>query len=333
MEFKDYYRILGVSRDASDEEIKKAYRRLARKYHPDVNPGDKAAEEKFKEINEAYAVLSDSERRRRYDQLGADWPRWSQWERAQRQAGGFGPTFTGGAGADFSEFFRTFFSDLGLDLEQLLAQAAGAAGGRPAGGRAEGRSGGRRTFWWTWPPREAETVTPNGGGGPQEAGTLEVTLAEVAHGTQRQVELVLPGGTRRLEVRVPPGVRDGQLLRLPGGAGGQDVYLRVRVKPHPLFTREGDDLVYELPVSLTEAVLGAEVEAPTLDSGRVKVKVPPETQNGAVLRLRGLGLPRRDGGRGDLLYRVKVVLPTRLGKREKELFEELARLRPETPAR
>ena len=342
MEFKDYYRILGVPRNASDEEIKKAYRRLARKYHPDVNPGDKAAEEKFKEINEAYAVLSDPERRRRYDQLGADWPRWSQWESAQRQAGGFGPTF-GGAGGDFSEFFRTFFSDLGFDLEELLARAtggatrrAGRAGGRTgAGGAASagGGPGGTRTFWWAWTPGAEEVVTPNGGGTAREAGTLEVTLEEVARGTERQVELMLPGGSRRLEVRIPPGVRDGQLLRLPGGADGEDVYLRVRVLPHPVFSRDGDDLVHELPVSLTEAVLGAEVEAPTLDSGRVKVRVPPETQNGAVLRLRGLGLPRRQGGRGDLLLKVKVVLPTRLSRRERELFEELARLRPESPRR
>jgi len=343
VEFKDYYSILGVPRNASDEEIKKAYRRLARKYHPDVNPGDKAAEEKFKEINEAYAVLSDPERRRRYDQLGADWPRWSQWESARRQAGGFGPTF-GGAGADFSEFFRTFFSDLGFDLEDLLARATGGATRRAgrsagrtgaAGGHASGGAGagGTRTFWWTWPPGAEEVVTPNGGGTTREAGTIEVTLEEVARGTERQVELMLPGGSRRLEVRVPPGVRDGQLLRLPGGADGEDVYLRVHVLPHPVFSRDGDDLVHELPVSLTEAVLGAEVEAPTLDSGRVKVKVPPETQNGAVLRLRGLGLPRRQGGRGDLLLKVKVVLPTRLSRRERELFEELARLRPESPRR
>ncbi|MEW6399335.1 MAG: J domain-containing protein, partial [Bacillota bacterium] len=324
MEFKDYYKILGVSHDASDEEIKKAYRRLARKYHPDVNPGDRAAEEKFKEINEAYAVLSDRERRHRYDQLGADWPRWSQWERAQRQPGGFGPTFTGTAGGDFSEFFRTFFSDLGLDLEDLLARAAGGARGR-TGGAAGGRSGagrsgsgpGTRTFWWTWPPGAGDTVSPNGGGAPgeagarREAGTVEVTLEEVAEGTRRQVELLLPGGLRRLEVRVPPGVRDGQLLRLPGGADGQDVYLRVHVRPHPVFDHDGADLVRELPVSLAEALLGAEVEASTLDKGRVKVRVPPATQNGAVLRLRGLGLPRREGGRGDLHLRVRVVLPTR----------------------
>ncbi|MBC7340637.1 MAG: J domain-containing protein [Firmicutes bacterium] len=352
MEFKDYYKILGVSRNASDEEIKKAYRRLARKYHPDVNPGDRAAEEKFKEINEAYAVLSDPERRRRYDQLGADWPRWSQWQRAQRQAGGFGPTFTGTVGGDFSEFFRTFFSDLGVDLEDLLARATGGArgrtggagGGRPGSGRSHAGPG-TRTFWWTWPPGAGDTVGPNGGGATgaggaageggvaREAGTVEVTLEEVAEGTRRQVELVLPGGPRRLEVRVPPGVRDGQLLRLPGGADGQDVYLRVHVRPHAVFTRQGDDLVRELPVSLTEALLGAEVEASTLDRGRVKVRVPPETQNGALLRLRGLGLPRRDGGRGDLLLRVRVVLPTRLGEREKELIQELARLRPETPPR
>lgn len=332
MEFKDYYRILGVSRQASDEDIKKAYRRLARKCHPDVNPGDRAAEERFKEINEAYAVLSDPERRRRYDQLGADWPRWSQWERARRQAGGFGPVSDQGAEGDFSEFFRTFFSDLGLDLEQLLSQSAGGSAGWP-GDRTGGKSGRKRAFWWTWPPGGAEAASPNGGGIPRETGTLEVTLEEVAGGTERYVEVMLPGGAKRLAVRVPRGVRDGQLLRLPGGAGGQDVYLRVRVMPHPLFRREEDDLVHELPVSLTEAVLGAEVEAPTLNKGRVKVKIPPETQNGAVLRLRGLGLPRRDGSCGDLLYRIKVVLPTGLGKRERELFAELARLRPEKPPR
>lgn len=326
MEFKDYYRILGVPRTASGEEIKKAYRRLARKYHPDVNPGSKAAEEKFKEINEAYAVLSDPERRRRYDQLGADWPRWSQWEQARRQAGaaGFGRPGAGAEG-DFSEFFRTFFSDLGLDLGQLFARAAGRSGRTFVWSSAPGWSGG-------WSGSAGERP-PEGGADPQEAGAVEVTLGEVARGTARQVEVRTVFGSQRLEVKIPPGVKDGQLLRLPGGAGGQDVYLRVRVQPHPEFTREGDDLARELPVSLTEAMLGGEAEVSTLEGKRVRVRIPPETQNGQVLRLRGLGLPRPGGGKGDFLLKVKVVLPTGLGRREKELFAELARLHPEKPSR
>ena len=245
MEFKDYYRILGVSRNASDEEIKKAYRRLARKYHPDVNPGDKTAEEKFKEINEAYAVLSDRERRRRYDQLGADWPRWSQWERAQRQAG-FGSTFTQGPGADFSEFFRTFFPDLGLDLEQLLAGATrgttgrwggarareGPAGGRP-GGRAGQEPGGRQTFWWAWPPGGGGAVAPNGGGAREEAATLEIALEEVARGAQRQVELLLPTGTQRVQVNIPAGVRRvRRSRRIEPEPGGRLRRILPRFAPH-----------------------------------------------------------------------------------------------------
>ncbi|HHY95673.1 MAG TPA: J domain-containing protein [Firmicutes bacterium] len=350
MEFKDYYAVLGLSRDASEADVKKAYRRLARKYHPDVNPGSKQAEEKFKEINEAYAVLSDPVRRKRYDELGADWPRWSQWQQAQSAAGGTGfggpgaggfRTFQwGGSAADFSDFFRTFFAGLGIDPDQLFQETrpgsfsfgSGRPGffrRRPAGGRDGAGDAGQ-----PWGATGAGGTSAAGDG---VSGTVEVSLEEVAAGATRQVELEMAGlgrrGRQRLEVRIPPGVRDGQTLRLPGGAAGQDLFLRVRVLAHPLFTREGDDLVHELPVPLTLAVLGGESEAPTLDKGRVKVKIPPETQNGAVLRLRGLGLPvlsgkRGGSGRGDLLLRVKVVLPTRLGPREKELFQELARLRP-----
>jgi len=346
--YKDYYRILGVDRTADEKAIKQAYRRLARKYHPDMNPGNKAAAERFKEINEAYEVLSDPEKRRRYDALGADWPRFAEgFAGGPGGAGGF-RVHVGGEGdlADFSEFFRTFFADLGvrggafrdaggIGLDELL--------GRPGPfGRAHRA------------PRRGEDV---------EAG-VEITLEEAFAGARRTVEFTVPqpcpscrgtgesGGAvcsgcqgtgrvpeaRRVEVRIPAGVRDGSRVRVAGeGAAGPmggprgDLYLRVRVAPHPLFERREDDVYVDLPLAVWEAALGAEVEVPTL-RGRVTMRVPPETSSGKTFRLPGYGFPRvRDGGRGDQFVRVRIVMPTGLSRRERELFEELRRLRPQPP--
>ncbi|HWP42922.1 MAG TPA: DnaJ C-terminal domain-containing protein [Blastocatellia bacterium] len=325
VKFRDYYEVLGVSRSASDDEIKKAYRRLARKHHPDVNPGDKTAEEKFKEINEAYAVLSDPEKRSRYDQLGANWKEGTEftpppgWEGAQFD---FGDLFGGGRGpTGFSDFFESLFGGM-----------RGARTGRAGTGFAmrgrdveaeisltleDAHRGGTRTI--TLPLNE--TCRECGGSGMK--GDQVCSACRGAGLVRRE---------KTLDVTIPAGVRDGSIIRLAGqgepGAGNAppgDLYLRVRLLPHPLFKPVGDDdLQIELPVSPWEAALGAKVTVPTLD-GTVEMTIPPGTQGGRRLRLRGQGLNRRGGGRGDLYAKLRIVIPSKLTPREKELFEMLAK--------
>lgn len=338
--YKDYYQILGVPKSADAKAVKQAYRKLARKHHPDQNPGNKAAAERFKEINEAYEVLSDPEKRRRYDELGADWARYAEAgpPPGPGERGGFRiHVDQAGDLGDFSEFFRTFFGDLGArrgPFEEAEFDLAGF--GRPG----RGRRG-----------QDLET-------------TVEVTLEEAASGTRRSVEFeeAVPcatcrgsgrqGGagcptcrgrgrvtrTHRVDVKIPAGVRDGSRVRAAGegGAGGEgglrgDLYLRVRVRPHPVFERREDDVHVELPVAVWEAALGAEVAVPTL-RGRVTMKIPPESGSGRTFRLPGYGIPHaRGGGRGDQYVRIRVVLPKELTARERALFEELRRLRPQPP--
>jgi len=315
---RNFYDILGVPRSASDKDIRKAYRRLARQHHPDVNPGDKAAEARFKEINAAHEVLSDAEKRRKYDRYGDQWQYADQIEQAQRQSAGRWSFGRGGA-FDFGDGNAS--GDLG-DLFQGIFRGFGR---RPSRQRAR------------------DVQQP-----------VEVTLDEAYHGTMRvlQMEREEPCATcggqgqvagaichvcrgagaivkpRRLEVKIPPGVREGSRVRVageggagPGGAG--NLYLVVSVRPHERFERRGDDLHTDVEVPLTEAVLGGEVPVPTMTS-RVMLKLPPLTQNGRSFRLSGQGMPRLGGnGRGDLYARVKVKLPDQLSERERKLFEEL----------
>lgn len=344
MEFKDYYAILGVPRNADEKEIKKAYRRLARKYHPDLNPGDKEAERKFKEINEAYEVLSDPEKRKRYDELGAAWATYGQrdteafWRdfynrygaSAQTSSSRFETDFEFG---DFSDFFKIFFGD-------LLGEGL--------------RSRRATTFRFSKAPGGFTTVEEQ----QDLTQEVEISFEESFHGTSRNIRVeygeICPscGGTGRertgvrcytcggegvqkrsktVNVSIPPGVSDGTKLRVPKVAAGRDLYLRVHVRPHAFFKREGDDVSLDLPVTFAEAALGAEIEVPTL-TGRVRMKIPPETQNGTVFRLRGLGFPKKGNhGRGDQLVRVQVVVPQGLSEREKELLREFAALRKENP--
>jgi DnaJ-class molecular chaperone len=339
MEYRDYYATLGVPRTASAAEIKKSFRKLARQHHPDVNKGDPAGERRFKEVNEAYAVLGDAEKRKAYDALGADWEAYQK-----AGAGGSADPFAGfrgaGAGAPggirfeyhgnaedlsgFSDFFRTYFGG----GAQRSSQSS-RAGGATQRSRGRTRTGSLEDLFAELDVEAAEDNVPTRGGRPEgkrarssrsgaDAEAL-VTLEEVAAGTTRQVQI----DDRRLQVTIPAGVADGQRIRLTGtGAGGGDVHFRIKVAPHPIFVRNGADLQRELPLTLAEALLGAEVPVETL-TGRVLLRIPPETQNGRNLRLAGQGLPRFKGeGRGDLYVRARVVLPSGLDDRARELAGE-----------
>jgi len=327
MEYKDYYKIMGVDKKATVKEIKQAYRRLARKYHPDVNPGSKEAEERFKEINEAYEVLGDTEKRKKYDELGANWKNYEQWQQAGGQASGqpfdwsqFGFAPRTGRGTRYE--YRTMTEE---DLQDLFGESGPFSGfyytffGGPS-------SEVKRQYQATSRPRRGQDMEQ----------PIEVSLEEAFDGTTRVLQITDANGrARRLEAKVPAGVQDGFRVRLagqgmPGTGGGQpgDLYLIVHVSPHHLFERKGDDLHLKLPVPLTTAIIGGEIEVPTLN-GRVMLRIPPETQNGRDFRLRGKGMPKlqEPNQYGDLYAEVKVVLPERLSERERKLFEELAKLR------
>ena len=347
MEYRDYYATLGVPRDASQGDIKKAYRKLARKHHPDVNTGDAAAETRFKEINEAHEVLGDPQKRKAYDALGAN------WEQYQRAAASGADPFAGFAGfggpgvrveyrgsaedlGDFSDFFQTFFAG---------ARTGAAAGSRAAGSRAAGggtrarTAGGGLTFEdiLAGLGLDADGAplagAPSGGAGRIRTVPLErhdarapvaITLEEAYHGAKRLVQV----GRRRLEVSIPRGVASGQRIRLSGTAGegpaAGNTYLEVQVEPHDRYTRRGSDLLTDLPISLAEAIEGAEVPVPTL-KGRVLLRVPPETQPGRTFRLKGQGMPRfRADGFGDLLVTVRVVLPSGLDEEGRRRFHAFA---------
>lgn len=323
MEYKDYYKILGVDRNSSEQEIKRAYRRLAREFHPDVNPDNQNAEEKFKEINEAYEVLGDSEKRRKYDQLGANWQQWQQMGRDPGQfdwtqwfasapggqrggprvewSGDLGDLFGGGGAETFSDFFRSMFGAAGgMGRTQTTDDIFGRTGQRAARGQ------------------DMETST-------------EITLEEAFQGATR----VLRQGDRRIRVKIPPGARTGSKVRIAGkGQAGYgngpagDLYLNITVKPHAIFEREGDDLYCDIDVDLFTAVLGGQIRVPTLN-GDVSLKIPAGTHGGRTFRLRGKGMPNPHNPHqyGDLFVTLRVQIPQNLSAKERELFEELSRLR------
>jgi curved DNA-binding protein len=312
MNYQDYYKTLGVDKKADEKEIKRAYRRLAREFHPDVNPGNPQAEEKFKQINEAYEVLSDPDKRAKYDRFGASWQQyqraggesggfdWSQWMSGQPRgtrvefSGDLGDLFGGSAGG-FSDFFNALFGDAGVRSGGFGTRGRGATRGQ-------------------------DLEQP-----------VQITLEEAFHGARR----VLEKDGRRLEVKIPRGVKTGARIRIAGegGAGGAsasagDLYLKVKVAPHDTFSREGDDLHREVEVDLYTAILGGEVRVQTLD-GEVTLKIPPETQSGGAFRLRGKGMPRlkHPEQRGDLYIKVRVRVPQNLSEQEKRLFRQLSEMR------
>ena len=314
VQFRDYYETLGVSKTASEEEIRSAFRKLARKYHPDVAKDKKAAEEKFKEINEAYEVLGDAEERKKYDQLGADWnrpggfqppPGW-QWE-GQQPGGGFHQSGGDGGGVQF-EFGGTGFSDF---FEAFFG------GGR--GRSAFGGFGGRQATAERGADVEADIM---------------VTLEEALHGSTRPVSLRRAGSNKveNYQVKIPRGVHEGQRIRLRGqgeagvrGGKSGDLFLRVRLARHPDFSVEGSDLIHEVKIEPWRAVLGSELVVPTLE-GNVRLKIPPGTQGGQRFRLREHGLPGVSGKRGDLYVVVQINVPKKLSEREREIWSELAKL-------
>jgi curved DNA-binding protein len=345
VKFKDYYETLGVSRTASEADIKKSFRKLAREFHPDVAKNKKQAEEKFKEINEAYEVLSDPAKRKKYDELGPNWragadfrppPGWENFGGA-RTRGGFPPH--GPRGEDFEfHFGGTGFSDF---FEQLFG-SRGARFGRGAG------AGGVFT--------EEDFATERGRGRDIE-GDIMVTLEEALRGSVRSVSVRYGapcehcggtgqraghvcntcGGTGQVaktqtyQVKIPPGVVEGQKLRVAGrgeaGIGGGaagDLFLRVRLAKHPDFELDGHNLVHETPVAPWEAVLGAKISVPTLD-GDVSIRIPPGTQSGQKLRVRGRGLPERGGANGDLIVVTRIEVPANVSESQRKLWEQLAR--------
>ena len=324
MASKDYYNILGVGRDAGEKEVKQAYRKLARQYHPDVNPGDKAAEEKFKHINEAYEVLSDPDKRRKYDQFGDQWQYADQFAKAGWQQA---PSWDFGQGGTS---YRFGADDLGSLFGDLFGSGTRGRRVRPRRGR--------------------DIEYP-----------VEITLEEAYRGAARTIALqtdescstckgigriqnvpcatcrglgVVPS-VKRLEVKIPAGVKDRSRVRIAGkgepgysGGTGGDLYLVVSVRPHQLFERRGDDLYVEVAVPLTVAVLGGEVQVPTPKGTKLALKIPAETQNGRAFRMAGQGMPHLgSSSRGNLFAKVNIVLPTGLSPKEKELFEQLAKLR------
>lgn len=303
--YKDYYKLLGVGRDAKAEEISKAYKKLARKYHPDLNPGNKESEEKFKEINEAYEVLKDPEKRKLYDQLGPDWQNAQHFQQNGQGFENMHFNFNGQdmGGGDFSDFFETLFGGGG--------GARGSRGGSSFGPDPFGGFSSR--------PRRGRDVEAE----------LPLTLEEAMRGGKRSVTLQMPKGPKTLEVNVPAGIRDGAKLRLsgqgdPSASGGTpgDLFLRIRYEPHPRFKVDGDNIHCDVAVAPWEAVLGAKVPVPTLD-GEVELTIPAGTSSGRKFRLRGKGLGAASK-RGDLLVRVMIRVPTELTGEQKELWEKLA---------
>ncbi|MEX2161205.1 MAG: DnaJ C-terminal domain-containing protein [Anaerolineales bacterium] len=302
MEYKDYYKTLGVGRQASQAEIKKAYRKLALQHHPDRNPNNKDAENKFKELNEAYQVLGDAEKRAHYDQLGADYSRWQRqgapggfnWG---QYAGGPGGVPPGNVRVEYSGDMGDLFEGMG-GFSDFFQQIFGGMGGRARGQRPQAS----RAY--------EQPVT--------------ISLEEAYRGGSRLMDV----NGKRLELKIPAGAKDGTKIRMAGaGPQGSDIYLVINVAEDPRFNRRGDDLHTEVETDLTSAVLGGEVRVPTLD-GEVILKVPAGTQPGQSIRLKGRGMPRLKEGkqRGDLFAKINIRLPKELTAEQRELFEKLARL-------
>lgn len=313
-DFKDYYSILGVNKNASAEEIKKSFRKLARKYHPDMNKNDRQAEARFKEVNEAYEVLSDPEKRRKYDQFGQYW----------KQAGNGWPGSSSGRGTNV-DFGGFDFSQYG-SFDEFINELLGRMGGNGARQTYSYRTnGGGPTGFGGFEDFAGFGGPGRGGAGADAEANLTLSLSEAFKGVQKRLSL----GSETIDVRIPAGAKPGSRIRVKGKGktnprSGQrgDLYLKVGIAPHSFFQFEGDNLVCEVPVTPDEAVLGASVEVPTPD-GSVSVNVPAGIRHGQSLRLRGKGWPNPKGGRGDQLVKIAIAIPKDLSKREKEYYEKI----------
>lgn len=316
-DFKDYYALLGVSKTATADEIKRAYRKLARKYHPDLNPGDKAAEAKFKEVSEAYEVLSDQEKRQKYDQFGQYW----------KQAGNGGASWSG-TNVDFDNFEFGRYGSFDEFINELLGRfGGGAPGGYSSGSGYQTR----------------RTTRPGGfgygtGAGSTAAGRdlespITLSFSDAFHGTQQRLSL----GDEVIDVRFPAGVKSGSRVRVKGKGQSNpfsnqrgDLYLIIELKPHPFFSFDGDDLVCELPITPDEAVLGGSIDVPTPD-GSVSMNVPAGIRSGQTLRLKGKGWPKPKGGRGDQFVKIVISPPKSLTDTERDYYEKIREARSYDP--
>ena len=327
MEFKDYYATLGVTKAATEKEIKQAFRKFARKHHPDVNPGDTRAETRFKEINEAYEVLGDPATRKKYDELGANWRMYEQAEAQGRPnpfAGGWNVNMGGGGAGRAGGGFRTMTQE---EMGELF-------------GNADPFSDFFTTFFGGGEPGHPDARRGSRSRGRQRAGRdleheIELTLEDAYDGTTRRLSLKHDGRARTVDVRIPAGVSDGSRVRVAGegehgvgGASAGDLFLRVRLEPHPVFERKGRDLHATVPLPVATAVLGGEAEVRALTGSPIRLRIPPLTQNGQVFRLRGYGMPKvgHPKDRGDLYARVEAELPTAVSPAEREHYEALAKL-------
>jgi curved DNA-binding protein len=314
MEFKDYYKIIGVDKSATKDEIKKAYRKLAMKYHPDRNPNDKAAEEKFKEITEANEVLSDTEKRKKYDTLGANWKQY------QHTGGGFEDFYSqfggarrgGGTTYEFSGDINDIFGNMGGGFSDFFESFFGGGGRRS-------RSGFGSQGFQSQPA------------GVDVEADLNITLEEAFNGSERQINV----DGKKLKIKINPGTRDGQKLRLKGlgrsrttNGNKGDLYLNLHILQHPFYEIKDDELYYNLDINLYSAVLGGQEKIKTLDGKTININIPEGTESEKILRLRNLGL-QKNYGRGDLFVKIHVTVPKDLSKEEKELFKKLKSLRNE----
>jgi DnaJ-class molecular chaperone len=325
MDFKDYYATLGVARTASDAEIKRAYRKLARKHHPDLNPGDKAAEAKFKEVNEANEVLGDPEKRRKYDELGANWRQYEQAGQQGRQpggAGGWSGPFPGGGAPGGGGGFRTMTPE---EMEGMFG----------SGSSADPFSDFFQTFFGGGGSGQADRAQRRGRSkrGHDVESAVDLTLEEAFSGTTRRIMVTHDGHSRTVEVRIPAGVKDAARVRASGEgepapqAGGTagDLFLVVHLLPHPRFERRGQDLHAKIALPVATAVLGGEASIPTLTGSAVRLKVPELTRSGRVFRLRGHGMPAvgKPDERGDLYATAEIAIPDKLSEEERKHYEAI----------